>query len=114
MSELSLPPANFTISSPAARALERVKREHDLQFPDDPAAVLSVSWGFYMPNSPGAFENVVIGVYPRSMLDDVAHGIQEISGVKLIFFTSEDYQSKFAGKVLDHADERGFFLRSPD
>lgn len=47
------------------------------------------------------------------MLAEVAHGIQEVSGVKLIFFTMEKYLSKFEGQILDHSDEQGFFLRKP-
>jgi hypothetical protein len=43
----------------------------------------------------------------------VAHGIQEVSGVPLIFFTTEDYYANFSGKVLDYQDDTGFFLRQP-
>jgi hypothetical protein len=47
------------------------------------------------------------------MLADIAAGIQEVSGIKLVFFTTEEHHGKFAGKVLDFAAERGFFLRAP-
>jgi hypothetical protein len=43
----------------------------------------------------------------------VTHGIQEVSGVPLIFFTTEDYVGNFAGKVLDWTSERSFFMRAP-
>jgi hypothetical protein len=43
----------------------------------------------------------------------VADAIQEVSGLKLVFFTTEQYRPRFQGKVLDHAAERGFFLRDP-
>jgi hypothetical protein len=33
--------------------------------------------------------------------------------VKLIYFTIEKFHPLFDGKVLDHAPERGFFLREP-
>ena len=57
--------------------------------------------------------NVVIGFYPLSLMADVAHGIQEVFGVRLVFATSEEFHPLFAGKVLDHEEGRGFFLRDP-
>jgi len=105
--------ANFTISPAGRAAAGRLRRDHDKQFPEDPAAVLSVAWGIATFESGEQAENVVLGFYPRSMLAEVSHGIQEVSGVKLVFFTTRDYLDKFEGKVLDHAEDRGFFLRAP-
>ena len=47
------------------------------------------------------------------MLSEVAHGIQNVSVLQLVFFTTEQYYRRFEGKVLDHAADRGFFLRNP-
>lgn len=105
--------ANFTISSAGRAAAERLRRDYDEQFLEDPAAVLSVAWGIATFESGAQAENVVLGFYPRSMFAEVSHGIQEVSGVKLIFFTTRDYLDKFEGKVLDHVEGRGFFLRAP-
>lgn len=114
MAESEILRANFTISPGAKAAIERVRQDYDAEFGDDPAAVLLVGWGLFSHQSGHPrWENVVISFYPRSMLAEVAHGIQEVSGVKLIFFTMEEYLPKFEGKVLDHSDEQGFFLRSP-
>jgi len=55
---------------------------------------------------------VVIGYYQQSDLAAVEHGIQETSGVKLVFFITKEYHGKFEGKVLDYARDRGFFLRA--
>jgi hypothetical protein len=104
-------PVNFTISSAAREAIEQIRREYDAQFPEDTAAVLSVGWGIYTAESGNQFENVVIAYYPRSMLPVVAAGIQRVSGVDLVFFTIHEHWKKFAGKILDHAGGRGFFLR---
>ena|SRR5215213_2378953 len=105
---------NFTISPAAKVVIERVRRVYDAQFADDPAAVLSVGWGLFSHQSGHPrWENVVISFYPRSMLAEVEHGIQEVSGVKLIFFTMEEYLDKFKGKIFDHSEERGFFMREP-
>ena len=105
--------ANFTISPAGRAAAERLKHDYDTQFPEDPAAILSVAWGIATFESGEQTEIVVLGFYPRSMLAEVSHGIQEVSGVKLIFFTTRDYLDKFAGKVLDYAEGRGFFMRAP-
>jgi hypothetical protein len=106
--------ANFTISAAARAAAARLRSDYDAQFPDDPAAVLSVGWGIATFESGGQAENVILSFYPRSMLAEVSHGIQEVSGVKLIFFTTRDYLDKFAGKVLDHVEDGGFFMRAPN
>lgn len=106
-------PINFTISDAAKTAAEEIRAEYDAAWPDDPAAVLCVAWGVTMPESGPRSENVVVGYYQRSMLTDIGHAIQEGSGVKLVFFTTEEYHAKFAGKVLDHTAQRGFFLRGP-
>jgi hypothetical protein len=57
--------------------------------------------------------SVVVSFYPRSMAADVAHGIQEVSGVKFIYFTTEQFHPLFEGKVLDYSEDRRFFLRAP-
>jgi hypothetical protein len=72
-----------------------------------------VAWGIIVPNDGPRSEAVMVGFYQRSMFDDIAHGIQEVSGVKLVFFTTEEIYGKFEGKVLDYSNERGFFLRAP-
>jgi hypothetical protein len=113
MSQSEILRANFTISPAAKVAVERIRRDHDAQFPD-PAAVLSVGWGFYIADSGPRWENVTIGFYTTAELPDVAHGIQEVSGLKLIFFITEEYLDRFEGKVLDHSDAQGFFMRNPD
>jgi hypothetical protein len=105
--------ANFTISAAARAAAERLMRDYDAQFPEDPAAVLGVAWGIATFDSGGHAENVVLTFYPRSMLAEVSHGIQDVSGMKIIFFTTRDYLDKFEGKVLDHVEGRGFFMRAP-
>jgi hypothetical protein len=114
MAESEILRANFTISPGAKAAIERVRQDYDAEFGDDPAAALLVGWGLFSHQSGHPrWENVVISFYPRSMFAEVAHGIQEVSGVKLIFFTTSEYLTKFEGKVLDHSDDQGFFLSEP-
>jgi hypothetical protein len=113
MASSGLLPVNFTISETAKQAVEKVRADYDAAFPHDPAAVLCVAWGIVIPKSGPSSENVVVGYYQQSMLPEVAHGIQEVSGVKLVFFTTEEFHGRFAGKVLDYAESGGFFLREP-
>jgi len=103
--------ANFTISSVAKDAIERLRVDFDAES-SDPAAVLWVAWGISVPPTGPRPENVMISFYPRSMLAEVSFGIQEVSGVKLIFFTTEEYLDRFEEKVLDYSDSEGFFMRS--
>jgi hypothetical protein len=105
--------ANFTISDAAKREFEVLRRAFNEHQPSDPAAVLVVAWGLYRLNNGTRFENVIVSFYGRSQYEENAHGIQTVSGVDLVFFTTPDYVWRFDGKVLDHADERGFFLRAP-
>jgi len=105
--------ANFTISADGKRAIEAVRVEYDARFPDDPAAVACIGWSLVTSDDGTQSESVFVAYYQRSMYHQVAHGIQVVSGVKLIFFTTEEYAMKFEGKVLDYANGRGFFLRGP-
>jgi hypothetical protein len=105
-------PVNFTISEAAKRATEDIRAEYDSKWPDNPAAVLCVAWGITIPESGPRSENVVIGYYQQSDLAAVEHGIQETSGVKLVFFITKEYHGKFEGKVLDYVRDSGFFLRA--
>lgn len=113
MASSDILPVNFTISDAAIVAAERIRADYDRTAPEDPAAVLCVAWGITTPDAGAISENVVVGYYQQSMFSDVADAIQEVSGVKLVFFTTEEYHGNFAGKVLDFARDLGFFLREP-
>lgn len=111
MTNEDLPAINFTLSPACAAALRQVREDYDREA-DDPAAALSVSWGFLQPDGspePTA-EGVIIGIYTQSMLPQIARGIRKVAGLDLIFFTIPQHAEKFAGKVLDYSRERGFFL----
>ncbi|MCK9917793.1 hypothetical protein MXD81_52510 [Microbacteriaceae bacterium K1510] len=106
-------PVNFTISEAAKRAAEDIRTQYDVAWPDDPAAVMCVAWAIGSAGTALGWEGVMVGFYPRSMLDDVSKGIQHVSGVDLVYFTTREYHGKFEGKVLDFSEQQGFFLRSP-
>ena len=75
--------------------------------------MVMVAWGHYSFNSGEKAENVVISFYSESQLPMVAHGIQHVSGIDVVFFTLPEYLPRFEGKVIDHAPDRSFFLRKP-
>ncbi len=114
MTDSNMLPVNFTISPAAKNAIALITRDHDALFPHDPAALPSIGWGSYYANDDTKlFENVVLSFYRQSQRAEIAHGIQKASELELIFFITEEHHPKFAGKVLDHTTEGGFFLRNP-
>jgi hypothetical protein len=113
MANSDLLPINFNLSDRAMAKIETMRKEFNEHSPTNPAVALMVGWGLFYLNSGEKSENVVIGFYPESQLDEIAHGIQELSGMKVVFFTLPKYHAYFAGKVIDYAPERGFFLRQP-
>ena len=112
MSDDDSPRANFTISDAAIREFENLRQYWNENIPD-PAGVLTVSWGLYHFNSGEKAEGVIVSFFSQSELPRVAHGIQRVSGIDLVFNTWQQYLPKFEGKVLDHTPERSIFLRNP-
>jgi hypothetical protein len=105
-----LPRVNFTIAPAAKAAIEQLRREHDERF--SPAGAIAISWG-YREGADPLTGNVTLGFYSQTQLPQIAHGLQEVSGVRFIYFTTDEFHPLFEGKVLDHSTERGFFLRAP-
>ena len=100
--------ANFTISDRAKRAIKSIRRE--LEAEGRKPAVAMIGWSLFTPSSGERSEAVIVSFYMEDEYDQVRHGIQTVSGLDLIFFTTEQYRHHFDGKVLDHAADRGFFL----
>lgn len=112
MSFLDGLPVNFTISE-AAKAEFAVIRRFQLEATGDPPSLLMVGWGTTYFNAGGTADGVVVGYYGASERAGVAHAIETVSGVELIFSTLPEDYGRFAGKVLDHRPGRGFFLADP-
>lgn len=102
----------FTITGAARRAIGVLRGMYDAQFPDNPASVLSVAWG-YTVGSDWASGGLIMNFYPRSQEREVADGVRVVSGVPLVYFVTERLHPLFDRKVLDHTDSQGFFLRDP-
>ncbi len=109
---MKVPVANFTISDNAKRGIELARQRFDSHWPD-PAAVATIGWTRHMPYSGEEFEQVAVTFYGQSQYNEVAPAIQIVSGVEVVFVpVAKDYV-KFEGKILDFADDQGFFLREP-
>lgn len=112
MSDPDIIPARFTISAEAKREIEYIRGLWDATFPD-PADVVMVGWGEWQPNHGDPFESVIVSFYDRSQREQIAHGIQQVSGLPVIFFTIPLHAPKFDGKVIDFDPSRGFVLNDP-
>jgi hypothetical protein len=112
MTDAAVLPVNFSISAEAKLEIENLRRFWDGKS-QDPAAVVAIAWGLFTSNAGERWENVVVSFYGRSELDRIAHGVQEVSGLPVVFFTTPEHSPKFEGKVVDHTPQKGFFLRRP-
>jgi hypothetical protein len=112
MRDSGILPINFTISDKAKLEIRNLREFWDAKSLD-PAAVAVIAWGMFRDNSGKRGENVLVTFYGQSQLSEVADGIQDASGLPVVFFTTEEHYLKFEGKVIDHMAERGFFLRDP-
>ena len=112
MSDTDILPARFIISAAAKREIENMRVFWNANS-TDPADVVSVSWAQWRPHVGEPWWNVIVNFYGRSQRDEIAHGIQQVSGLPIVFFTIPKFAAKFDGKIVDFAPNRGFFLRDP-
>ncbi|MBZ0140313.1 MAG: hypothetical protein K8H87_11145 [Pseudorhodoplanes sp.] len=103
-------PARFTISENAKREIEVMRGAWNDNI-HDPAEIAVIGWGIYIAHSGARHENVVVTFYGRSEVAPIAHAVQTVSGIPIVFFTTPHYARYFDGKVLDHSRDYGFFLR---
>jgi len=103
-------PINFAISDRAKEAIEELRREWNQKFPD-PAAVLGIGWGQFIPNSGERFENVVVSFYGQSELPHISPAVEPASGLDVLFFVTKKDYARFEGKILDYSPELAYFLR---
>jgi hypothetical protein len=78
MSDPDLLRTTFTLSPAAIDAAEDLRKDYDAHFPADPAAILTVAWGYVAGTDPFS-GRPVLSFYPRSQAASVAHGVQEVS-----------------------------------
>lgn len=103
---------NFTFSHAAKAGLEQFRQTLERTSLGDPPALASVGWGYKL-DAPPETGNVAVGFYRQLEEADVADRIQEVSGVRFVYFITADHYRRFEGKVLDFSEKHGFFLRDP-
>ncbi len=107
------PPINFTFSSISIVEIENIRRAWIKEFPSEEPDVVSVAWEFFQYNNGRKREMPIVSFYTKDMRPEIQTHIQMLCGYEVIFFTIEPYALCFEGKVLDFAEEQGFFLRDP-
>jgi len=113
MTNASPLPINFQFSPEALEAIALLRREWDAQS-SEPAAAVMVGWGVVMPNNGASFERLIISFYGQSELESFPPAfVQNFAGLPIVFFTTERYHEKFAGKIIDFSEDQWFFLRDP-
>lgn len=104
-------PANFTISESGLIALKQLRKEAEPHYPDG-TGVISIGWGLvYNNHNIKMYEHVLVTFYDNSQYKDIKDLIQTVSGIEIVFFITKEYYSKFEGKVLDYAPDKGFILK---
>lgn len=109
MIQSDIPTINFTISEDAKRGIEVLRQSFNAHS-SDPADVLCVGWGRFMPHSAPPFENVVVSFYGQSQRGEIAGAIQRVEDIEIAFFATPKDCAKFEGKALDFDHDRGFYL----
>lgn len=112
MSTAAVLPVNFSISTDAKAEIENLRQFWDAGS-RDPAAVVAIAWGLFTSNSGERWESVVVSFYGGSELGRIGDAVQEVSGLPVVLFTTAEHSLKFDGKMVDHAPQKGFFLRDP-
>jgi hypothetical protein len=110
MPQSDIPAINFTISANARRGFEVLRQSFNAHS-SDPAGVLCIGWGRFMPHSAPPFENVVVSFYGQSQRAEIAGAIQQVANLEIAFFATPKDCANFEGKMLDFDDDRGFYLR---
>lgn len=112
MTDVGFPLAQFTISDAVKREIENMRQFWNSRL-DDPADTVLIGWSEVRPHTGSAYECVMVSFYGRSQRSEIAHGIQNVSGLPIVFFATAKHAPIFDGKVVDFTPERGFFLRDP-
>ena len=110
MSKVDGMPVNFTICDDGKAAIERFRAEWDANLPS-PAAVAVIGWSHVIPDEGPPSDGVFFTFYSEEEYPGIAHGVEEASGVRLVFFITRENYGKFEGKTVDFSETRKFFLR---
>ena len=100
----------YHFSDLAIEAIVNLRVDWNSRFPDKVATV-GVAWGTIIPNNAHPFQAVVISFYPESQMAEMGQHVVKVDGMDVINFLLPKDFPRFEGKIIDYADNRGFFLR---
>lgn len=100
----------YHFSEMAIGAISALRLDWNSRFPDKAAAV-GVAWGTIIPNNAHPFQSVVISFYAESQMAEMEQHVVKVDGMNVINFLLPKDFPRFEGKIIDYADNRGFFLR---
>ncbi len=109
MTQIELVTAKFKISN-SARAFIAQARQDANETLDDPLDVVGIGWGEIRPVNGKPFEDVVVGFYRKSQVQEIIELIQHVSGIDLVFHVAPKNLGKFDGKTIDYNEKAGFHL----
>jgi hypothetical protein len=104
-------PVNFTISDAAKAEINHLRSIWQSMTNAEPD-VMSVAWGNVVPNNNpvGTYGYVVVAFYPPEYRAEIAHALEHVSGLELLFFITKENHHRFAGKIIHHTADKSFHL----
>ncbi len=104
-------PVNFTISDAAKKEIDHLRSIWKGMTNAEPD-VMSIAWGNVVPHKNPAMTQgyLVIAFYPPEYRAEIAHALEYISGLELLFFITKENYYRFEGKIIHHTPEKSFHL----
>ena len=106
------PEPDFTFSSNAIHAIEKLRPQFEAAAKEKSGAVV-VAWGTAIPHDGSQGRSaIVVSFYTESQMVEMAQHVRVIDGLEVILFTLPNNYPRFDGKIIDYADNKGFFFVS--
>lgn len=107
------PSIKFRFSKSCILGVEKLRKDWIKNFPFEEPDIVTVSWGEIYCNNGKKGELPIVSFYKKEIRHQIQKHIQMLSGIEVVFFTTDTDARNFQGKVLDFSDKQGFFLRDP-
>jgi hypothetical protein len=106
-----IPEPVFSFSTNALKAIESLRPHFEAVSHEKSGAVV-VAWGTTLVHDGSQrTSGLIITFYTDSQMADMARYARRIDGLDVVLFTIPDNYHRLDGKIIDYADNRGFFLR---
>ena len=102
-------PKNFTITDDARSEIAKLRIEWNRKT-SDPAIALWIGWGLYDGKDDQKFETLVISFVGESQAQQTLPHLLNISGEKVLLFTTDQFLAQFENKRLDYHKDKGLHL----